>query len=476
MGELTTFPVSINVAGKAIVIVGGGAEALRKARLAAKTCARVLIVSQQVVASVRAFGASIANVEIRERAFAEDDLDGAALVFVADNGPDGENAITAANRLGVPLNVVDQPRRCGFFTPAIVDRAPLIVAISSDGTAPVLARLVRAKIEALLSPNLGALARLAGTLRDRVGALIADGAGRRRFYEALVSSPDVERAVASGMPEGRRAALKLLDAHAGSARNDGVVWLIGAGPGAEDLLTLRAQRLLQEADVIVHDGLVPEAVVAMGRRDADRIAVGKAKGAHSVSQSRINALLIDLARTGKKVARLKSGDPMIFGRAGEELAALRAAGIEHSIVPGVTAALAAAADSATPVTLRGVASGFVVATAHAADDAEITHWAALARQGLTLGIYMGKSVAAGVAAKLIAEGLDGATPIGIAVNAGRTGRSLYAGTLAGLAFETLDLADGPALILVGEAVAEGDWSAALSLADREHAALLGRVA
>ncbi|MEX0627064.1 MAG: uroporphyrinogen-III C-methyltransferase, partial [Cucumibacter sp.] len=238
---------------------------------------------------------------------------------------------------------------------------------------------------------------------------------------------------------------------------EGFVWLIGAGPGAEDLLTLRAQRLLQSADVIVHDALVPNAVVEMGRRDAERIAVGKAKGNHPVSQARINSTLILLAKEGKRVARLKGGDPMIFGRAGEEIAALRRAGVGYTIVPGVTAALAAAAETATPLTLRGVSTGVVFATAHGADDEELDHWAALAQAGITLGIYMGKSVAGRVSGKLIENGMDACLPIGIVVNAGRGGRRTYRGTLGELGGNHAAFVSGPALILIGKAVEAGDW-------------------
>jgi uroporphyrin-III C-methyltransferase / precorrin-2 dehydrogenase / sirohydrochlorin ferrochelatase len=219
--------------------------------------------------------------------------------------------------------------------------------------------------------------------------------------------------------------------------------------------------------VIVHDQLVPATVVEMGRRDADRISVGKAKGHHSFSQAQINTLIVRLAREGKKVARLKSGDPMVFGRAGEEIAALRKAGIEYAIVPGVTSALAAAADTATPVTLRKVSSGFVFATAHGADNNDLAHWASLAASGLTLGLYMGKSIAAEVAGDLMARGLGGALPVGIVVNAGRPGKSLYAGTLGGLASGEIGFADGPAIIFIGEAVAHGDWARAETLAPQE---------
>ncbi|OYW97214.1 MAG: siroheme synthase, partial [Rhizobiales bacterium 32-66-8] len=242
-------------------------------------------------------------VEVIERAFAPSDLDGAALLFVAEEGVDAERAKSEARARGIPLNVVDVPSECDFYTPSIVDRAPLTIAISSEGNAPVLARLVRARIEAMLPPGFGKIAQLAGGLRQRVESLIHDGAARRRYYEALVTSPQVEAAVASSPVAGRYQAEVLLDQHANQAEAKGVVWLIGAGPGSEDLLTLRAQRLLQQADVIVHDQLVPTVVVDMGRRDAERIDVGKAKGHHSFSQAQINTLIVRLAKQGKRVAR-----------------------------------------------------------------------------------------------------------------------------------------------------------------------------
>lgn len=461
MGALSTFPLSFKVANRRVVIVGGGEEALAKARLVAKTRAHVVVVSRQLRVGFGDYSG-----EVHARPFAASDLDEAALVFIADYGPDGEAAQAEARARGIPINVVDHPEACDFYTPAIVDRAPVSVAISTEGDAPVLARLVRARVETVLSPNLGGLARLAGEMRERVSRMIGSASLRRRYYEDLLGSATVDAALERGAPDARRVAMRLLDRYAGDRSGEGIVWLIGAGPGAEDLLTLRAQRLLQEADVIVHDGLVPDAVVQMGRRDAERIAVGKAKGRHSASQEQINALLVKLAAEGKKVARLKSGDPMVFGRAGEELAALRSAGIAYAIVPGITAALAAAADSGTPVTLRGVASGLVMATAHAADNAEVAHWAGLAREGLTLCIYMGKSVAADVASQLIANGLKARTPVGIAVNAGRVERSLFRGTLDQLADGAVGFPDGPALILIGEAVAHGDWRRASALAGR----------
>jgi uroporphyrin-III C-methyltransferase/precorrin-2 dehydrogenase/sirohydrochlorin ferrochelatase len=456
MGQLNTFPLSYKVQGQRIVIIGGGEEALNKVRLVTKTTAQVVIISRQIEADFSDFA-----VTVFERAFAPDDFDNAALVFVAEESADADRAKAEARGRGIPLNVVDVPGECDFYTPSIVDRAPLTVAISTEGDAPVLARLVRARIEAMLSPRLGRLASLAGGLRKTVESLMHDGAARRRFYEALVTSPQIEAAEQRG--EGAEAANDLLRQHV-AGETKGVVWLIGAGPGSEDLLTLRAQRLLQEADVIVHDQLVPSVVVDMGRRDAERIDVGKAKGHHSFSQAQINTLIVRLAGQGKRVARLKSGDPMIFGRAGEEVAALRKAGIAYSIVPGISAALAAAADTATPVTLRKVSSGFIMATAHGADDSELSHWASLAQSGLTLALYMGKSIAPDVAARLIAHGAAAHLPVGIVVNAGRADKSTYSGTLSALAAGQVSFSEGPAIIFVGEAVAAGDWAEAAQLA------------
>jgi len=453
MGELNTFPLSYKVEGQRIVIVGGGEEALNKARLATKTTASVVIIASRLEADF-----SSLDVEVAERPFAEADLDGAALLFVADHGADGAAAKLAARARGIPVNVVDVPDECDFYTPSIVDRAPLTVAISTEGRAPVLARLVRARVEAMLSPEVGTLARLAGRMRDSVMRLLPDGVARRRYFEALVGSP----LIAS-----EQDAEALLAAHAAGDEKPGIVHLIGAGPGADDLLTLRAQRLLQEADVIVHDQLVPSAVVEMGRRDAQRISVGKAKGHHSFSQAQINTLIVRLALDGKRVARLKGGDPMVFGRAGEEIVALRKAGVPYTIVPGISAALAAAADTATPVTLRKVSSGFIFATAHGAEDSELQHWAALAGAGLTLALYMGKSIAPEVAQRLAGYGLTLSVPVGIVVNAGRRDRKFYRGTLGDLVAGAVDFADGPAVILVGEAVAAGDWENAAALAAQQ---------
>jgi uroporphyrin-III C-methyltransferase/precorrin-2 dehydrogenase/sirohydrochlorin ferrochelatase len=453
MGALDTFPLSYKVGGRRIVIVGGGEEALNKARLAVRTRAAVVVVSPTFSADFSGL-----DVELNARPVVAADLDGAALVFIADHGPDGAAALDVARMRKIPANVVDRPESCDFYTPSIVDRAPLTVAISSEGAAPVLTRLVRARIEAQLAPDLGRLAALMGRMRASAARLLPDGRARRRYFEALAGGDGI-----GSLAE----AEALLAAHASGGQGAGIVHLIGAGPGAEDLLTLRAQRLLQQADVIVHDQLVPAAVIEMGRRDAIRLPVGKARGHHSFTQAQINALLVRLAGEGKRVARLKSGDPLVFGRAGEELAALRRAGIACEVVPGVSAALAAAADTATPVTLRDVSPGLVLATAHGAGGEPLHHWAALARAGMTLALYMGKAIAGEVAARLVAEGLAPATPVGIVVNAGRRDRSSYRGRLGELAAGEVEFAEGPAVILIGAAVRAGDWADAAALAARQ---------
>jgi uroporphyrin-III C-methyltransferase/precorrin-2 dehydrogenase/sirohydrochlorin ferrochelatase len=259
----------------------------------------------------------------------------------------------------------------------------------------------------------------------------------------------------------RAAADRLIETSGAAA---GHVWLVGAGPGAEDLLTLRAQRVMMEADAIVFDALVPEEIVAMGRRDAERFAVGKRKGCHSKSQGEIDALLVRLAREGKRVVRLKSGDPLIFGRAAEELSALRAAGISHEILPGITSAFAAAADFGLPLTLRGVASSLVFTTGHDLTGETLPDWAHLALSGATIAVYMGRSVTASVARKLTEAGLGVETTVAVVENASRAGRKLYHGTLADLPLiERAEGLDGPVMVIIGDAVADADLSRSVPL-------------
>ncbi|CUA89528.1 uroporphyrin-III C-methyltransferase [Chelatococcus sambhunathii] len=474
VGGLRYFPISYDVGDRLVVIVGGGDEAFAKLRLLGRSQARLRLVAPALEQALAAF-VETNGIDHRARTLAADDLAEAALVFIG-TGDEGEDARLAARAraAGVPVNVVDRPHLSDFAVPAIVDRAPVAVAISTDGLAPVLAQRIRAAVESMLAPEFGRLGELARALRAAVTAAIPTNSARLRFWNRLFDGPAGRLALAGDLGAARRAALSALSA---GAAEDGVVWLIGAGPGSSDLLTLRAQRLLLEADVIVHDGLVPQEVVDMGRRDAERIAVGKAKGRHSVSQSDIDALMVRLARQGKRVARLKAGDPLVFGRAGEELAALRAAGIRAEVVPGVTAALAAAADAQVSLTLRGVASSLTFATGHGAEGGEPAGWPAIAAAGGTVAVYMGRTVAEETQARFIAAGVAPDTPVVAVENAGRMTRRLFAGTLADLpALSARADVDGPVLILVGPTLAHGELKGAEPIAEpipRRQPALAG---
>jgi len=459
---INAFPVFMRVAGRAVVVVGDGDEALAKARLMAQTSAVLKLVAERPSQELAAWAAG-AGLDVMRVAYAPALLDGAALAFAATGDEALDRRIADdARSLGIPVNAVDRPECCDFFTPALVNRAPVVVAVGTEGAGPVLAQMIRARIDQMLSPALGPLASLAATFRESVERLLPKGAARRAFWADFFAGAPARAMEVGHADEARAAAAELLARRRAAA---GHVALVGAGPGAEDLITLRAQRLLLQADVIVHDALVPEAVVALGRRDAERIAVGKRKGCHSKTQSEINALLVSLAGEGRQVVRLKSGDPLVFGRAGEEMQALRDAGISYEVVPGVTAALAAAADFELPLTLRGVSSSLVFTTGHDLKGEALPDWARLAISGATVAVYMGRSVAADVAARLVAAGLAPDTAVAVVENASLPGRRLLHGTLADLpSLASRDDLDGPVMTIIGDAVAGADFRRSAPLA------------
>ncbi|WP_421981491.1 siroheme synthase CysG [Roseibium sp.] len=469
--RLDVFPAFVKVAERRVLVVGHGGEAAAKVRLLGETNAAIVVIGKEIEPDLHE-AIELFQAEHIAEDFRPAHLTGAALVFSAREDWDLDKAVVDAARImGVPVNAVDKPELCDFFTGALVNRAPIAVAITSTGVGPVLSRHIRARIEAMLPRATGQLARLAESFRDAATKVIADGALRRNFWARFFSG-SVATNLYAGKPEVARAeAQRLLN---GMADEPGFVWLVGAGPGAEDLLTLRAQRLLQEADVIVHDALVPASVVAMGRRDAERISVGKRKGAHSVPQSEICELLAELGGKGLKVVRLKAGDPMIFGRAAEEMEALRAGGIGFEIVPGVTAAFAAAASAQIPLTLRGVASNLVFATGHNAKSETLPDWAGLALKGATVAVYMGRTVAAAVADKMIGAGLRPETPVAVVENAAHADERLFAGSLSELAvLSNRAEVEGPVLVVIGEAVGHAALNKAEPLAPLEvaHAAV-----
>jgi uroporphyrin-III C-methyltransferase/precorrin-2 dehydrogenase/sirohydrochlorin ferrochelatase len=469
--RLNAFPIFAKLEGRLVAIVGEGEEALAKARLMAQSSAHLRIVATEPEPALRAWAASN-GVEIIREAYRPELIGNAALVFAATGDLDADKRIVAdARDRAIPVNAVDRPELCDFFTPALVNRAPVAVAIGTEGAGPVLAQMIRARIDRMLSPRLGILAGLAATYRDAVERRLPRGIARRHFWKEFFTGETARRVDAGNIEGARMTASALLDT---GGHGSGHVALVGAGPGAEDLLTLRAHRLLMEADVIVHDALVPEAIIAMGRRDAERIAAGKRKGCHSKTQGEINDLLVRLGRNGKRVVRLKSGDPLVFGRAGEEMAALRDAGISYEVVPGVTAAFAAAADFELPLTLRGVSSSMVFTTGHDLKGGPLPDWARLAIDGATVAVYMGRSVAADVAQRLMEAGLASDTAVAVVENASLPGKRLFHGTLADLPrLQSREDLDGPVMTIIGDAVAGADFGHSRALAAptdvKEHA-------
>ena len=464
--KLNAFPVFMRVEGEAVVIVGGGEEALAKARLIGQSSAHVRVVAERVEPALRAWIAENGASHVAE-AYRSWHLAGAVLVFAATGEEASDRQVSEdARAVNIPANAVDRPELCDFFTPALVNRAPVAVAIGTEGAGPVLAQMIRARIDQLLSPSLGPLAALAATFREAAERILPKGNRRRRFWADFFAGSPARAVEAGDLSAAHDAASRLLLSNNAFS---GHIALVGAGPGAEDLLTLRAQRLLMEADVIVFDALVPEAVVAMGRRDAERLPVGKRKGCHSKSQSEINALLVSLGREGRRVVRLKSGDPLVFGRAGEEMAALREAGISYEVVPGVTAAFAAAADFELPLTLRGVTSSMVFTTGHDLKGGTLPDWAKLAISGATVAVYMGRSVAADVAGRLIEAGLSPDTAVAVVENASLADRRRFHGTLADLpSLEARSDLTGPVMTIIGDAVAGANFNRSEPLAASKY--------
>jgi uroporphyrin-III C-methyltransferase / precorrin-2 dehydrogenase / sirohydrochlorin ferrochelatase len=448
---LTAFPLFVRTTGKVALVVGNGEEAINKSRLLLASDVTIRLVADApedaLVELVAAQKAQFLHVP---QSWSSRFLEGVAFAYAATGDEEIDTQIVAdARAAGVPVNAVDRPHLCDFYTPALVNRAPVAVAIGTEGAGPVLGQLIRAEVERLLTPNLGRLAELARLYRKAAEVLITKGEPRRRFWRNFFTG-NVAADVARGeLALARRTATRLLKTH---EAHKGHVALVGAGPGAADLLTLRAQRLLLEADVIVHDALVPPEIINLGRRDSIRISVGKRKGQHSASQDEINATIV-------RVVRLKGGDPMTFGRAFEEMEALREADITFEIVAGVTSASAAAADFELPMTLRGIASSIIFTTGHDLKGNSIPDWAGLAMKGATVALYMGRSVAGTVSERLIELGLSPKTPVAVIENASRDNRHLLTGTLADLShIQTMKSLEGPVLIFIGRAAAHANLS------------------
>ena len=444
------FPLFLDIDGRDVLVVGGEAAAERKALVLAGCGARVT-----VVAADPGDGLTAAEGRLRllRRPFRPGDVGGKALVVSASSDADLDAAVAAAARdRDVPVNVVDRPALCTFVWPAIIDREPLTVAVSSGGAAPLLARSVRSRIEALLPQRLGRLARFADRFRGAVKATRPSGIARRRFWDRFFTGAIAEQVLAGDERGAGEQMLALINRRDEEEPAKGIVHLVGAGPGDPELLTLKALRLLQEADVIIHDRLIGPRLLDYARRDAERIDVGKAPGRHAIPQDQINALLLHHACAGARVVRLKGGDPFVFGRGGEELAFLRQHGIAVAVVPGITAASGCAAAAGIPLTLRGEAQALHIVTAKAENGDAALDWPALAGDGRTLCVYMGAAAAGRVAERLIEAGRDPATPAAVIVNGTLPTQRLATGWLRDLAMLAHAAGAGPALIMIGETV------------------------
>ncbi len=436
------FPIFYDLQDRKVVVVGGGEEALRKIRLLLKSTAKIAVIAPALHEELK----SNPRVMWLATKFAGQLLDGAALVYSAEPNLNAQVSAEAQKR-GIPVNAVDQAEISTFIVPSIVDRDPVVIAIGTEGTAPVLAQGIRAKIDAMLPQELGALAARAAGLRARVANAVPHGNRRRSFWQTFFfGSP--RNTFLSG--DEVAFALEVNDAIHDSAKPPiGRVSLVGAGPGDPELLTLKAQRKLQEADVIVYDRLVSAGILEMARRDAVRIPVGKTPFAPSTKQSEINAILIREAKAGKIVVRLKGGDPYIFGRAGEEQFALNQAGISVDIVPGITAALGCAASAKLPLTQRGQNRAITLLTGHSETGIAEHDWASLAKPGTTLAIYMGVNAAGEISGRLLESGIAPQTAVTIVENGTLPDERVINTNIGGL-WETMQVSgvSGPALIYV----------------------------
>ncbi|MDT8384581.1 MAG: siroheme synthase CysG [Gammaproteobacteria bacterium] len=447
------FPVFFDLHGKRCLVVGGGDVAARKVSLLFRAGAEVQVIAPTLCESLQN---RVANGEISHEArpFEDADLDACVLVVAGtDDRAVNQHISELAHARCIPVNVVDQPELCSFIVPSIIDRSPVQVAVSTGGASPVLARLLRARLETLIPSAYGRLASLMNEFRDPVKSRLTDGNKRRRFWED-VAQGSIAELIFAGKEEAARAAMHSAVDAAQVEEDRGEVYLVGAGPGDPDLLTFRALRLLQQADVIVYDRLVSEEILDMARRDADLVYVGKERDKHTLPQEDINLLLARLAKKGKRVLRLKGGDPFIFGRGGEEIDTLMQEGVRFQIVPGITAAAGAASYAGIPLTHRDYAQSVTFVTGHLKDGSMNLNWPMLAQPHQTLVVYMGLLGVKTLCAKLIEHGMPADMPIALVQKATTREQKVLVGTLASMP-ELMDATTikPPTLIIVGKVVA-----------------------
>ena len=447
------FPAFLDLRDRPVLVVGGGTVARRKIEALLPTGAKVRVGAPALDADVAEWVASGKITHLDGR-FDPTWLDDVWLVIAATDEPETNRAVAeAAQTRRLWANVVDDAPLCSFQVPARIERGPLQIAISSGGGAPMLARHLRERLETELDESLGALGNLLVKHRRRIRTRVPDTSTRRRFFDALLCS-DIQSLLRRGDADAAERSLLVMIERYADVQPEGRVALVGAGPGDAGLLTLRGLRLLNEADVILHDRLVSTAVLDLARRDAERIEVGKEAGHHHVPQEQIHALMLEHARAGTRVVRLKGGDGFIFGRGGEELEFLRAHGIGYEVVPGITAALACAAYAGIPLTHRDHAQSVRFVTAHAKAEDDGLDWAGFAREQQTLAFYMGVSGLERVRARLLAHGRSPSTPCALVENGSRPEQRVVVGTLDDLpALARRHAIHSPALLFVGEVAA-----------------------
>ncbi|MEI7062082.1 siroheme synthase CysG [Dickeya chrysanthemi] len=441
-------PLFADLRKRPVLVVGGGEVATRKIDLLQRAGADVRVAARSLCEPLHA------RYQAGQLAWVAQDfspalLDNVFLVIAAtDDGALNATVFEEANRRQLLVNVVDDQPKCSFIFPSLIDRSPLVVAISSGGQAPVLARLLREKLEALLPARLGLMAELAGKWRGRIKQRLASVTERRRFWERIFSGRFSSLVAAGQLAQAEQELAQQLSQ---PDVRQGEVALVGAGPGDAGLLTLRGLQVIQQADVVLYDHLVSNDVLDLVRRDAERICVGKRASAHLLPQEEINALLVKLAQEGKRVVRLKGGDPFIFGRGGEELQQVAQAGIPFQVVPGITAAAGATAYAGIPLTHRDYAQSVIFITGHCRPDGDALDWSTLARGRQTLAIYMGTVKSAEISQQLIAHGRAPDTPVAVIGRGTRQDQVVLTGTLAEL--ESLaQQAPTPALLVIGEVV------------------------
>ncbi|HEX2552984.1 MAG TPA: siroheme synthase CysG [Microvirga sp.] len=454
---LAKLPVFLDLLGQRAVVAGSGEPVVWKAELLAAAGAEVVVLAEMPVPELSALAAATPSLVLVPRRWRPEDLDGAAVAVAEAHGDEAQHFAAAARGRGALVNVIDQPAFCDFQFGAIVNRSPVVIGISTDGAAPILAQAIRRRIEAVLPPALSGWSASAKGFRDRLAAILPDRAARRRFWERFVDVTFISQAEEDErLAELERMAKSILNGE--PERREGEVVIVGAGPGDPELLTLKAVRELQAADVILYDRLVPEGVLELARREARRILVGKEGHGESCRQEDITDLLVRLARGGERVVRLKGGDPAVFGRAGEEIEACRANGIRVRMVPGITAALAAASALTVSLTHRGLAQRLQFVTGHdrhgnLPPDLDLD---ALADPRATTCIYMGRETAQRLAGRLLDRGLPPTTPAAVVGSVSRPEELALATTLGALARGAAGLPDGgPTLVLIGDALGLG---------------------